>query len=124
MTANPSCFEFYLAVDGNVRRYYVGPVYSADGDLRQVSIRNETHGVAEGQKIGIDINPAMFKQFAIPNPETLSRIAIAQAGQDCLFGEASYHSGHTLDFAIEPWEGDLTPVECSAPDEMYIDLDA
>lgn len=124
MTTNPTCFEFYIAVDGHLRRYFVGPVYFADGNLRQVSIRNDTPGIAEGQKIGIDIDPAMFKQFAIPGPETLCRIAIAQAGQDCLFGEASYHSGHTLDFAIEPWEGDLTPAESASHDEMYIDLDA
>lgn len=123
MTANPTCFEFCMAVDGHLRRYYVGPLYSSDGQLRQVSIRNETPGAVDGQKIGIDIDPDLFKQFAIPNPETLSRIAIAQAGQDNLFGEASYHTGHMLDFAIEPWEGDLTPVECAEQNEMYIDLD-
>lgn len=122
MIESPSCFEFYIDVDGSFRRYFVGPVYASNGDLRQVSIRYDSDAT-NGQKIGIDIDRDIFKQFAMPNPETLSRIAIAQAGQDCLFGEISYHAGQILDFAIEPWEGDLTPVDPSFRDEMFVDLD-
>lgn len=123
MNEAPTCFEFYIEVNGNFCRYFVGPVYSPEGELRQISIRSDVPDATDGQKIGINIDPHMFKQFAMPNTETMSRIAIAQSEQECLFGTASVHAGHTLDFVIEPWEGDLTPAEGLAQDEMFIDLD-
>ena len=113
MTANSHRFEFQISVDGTCRRYFVGPVYSSDGSLQQLSIRNNEFDAADatgGQIIGIDIDPNIFKQFAMPNQETLSRIAIAQAENEYLFASATRHAGHMLDFTVEPWEGQLIPV--------------
>ncbi len=123
MSESASCYEFYIDVEGNFRRYFVGPVYSAEGVLRQISIRSEMTDSLDVRKIGINIDRHLFQPSAVPTQETLSRIAIAQAGQNHLFEGDASHAGETLDFAVEPWEGDLTLVNASFHDEIFIDLD-
>ncbi|MDR3480777.1 MAG: hypothetical protein P4L91_08705 [Burkholderiaceae bacterium] len=103
-------YEFQFSVHGDNRRYLVSPVYAEDGNLKQLSIVQDAPSDKPGQVIHIDLDPAVFKQTAMPGPEVLSRIAIGQARQDKLFGDASYQEGLLLNFAIEPWEGDLTLV--------------
>lgn len=105
-----TAYEFQFAVNGDSRRYFISPVYAPDGSLKQFSITQDASPDKPGQIINIGLDPAVFKQTAMPGTETLSRIAIGQARQDKLFGSASYQDGLLLDFAIEPWEGDLTPL--------------
>jgi hypothetical protein len=103
-------YEFELAIEGANRRYFIAPVYSAEGRLQQISISQDGPPDQPGQIINIDMDPDAFMQTAMPGPEVLSRIAIEQARQDNLFGVAGCHEGLFLDFAIEPWEGELTPL--------------
>jgi hypothetical protein len=103
-------YEFQFTVHGGNRRYLVSPVYAQDGNVKLLSIVQDAPPDKPGQIINIDLDPAVFKQTAMPGPEVLSRIAIGQARQDKLFGDASYQEGLLLNFAIEPWEGDLTLV--------------
>jgi len=105
-----TAYEFQFAVEGANRRYFISPVYAPDGRLRQFSIAQDAPPDKPGQIINIGLDPAVFKQTAMPGPEVLSRIAIGQARQDKLFGAASYEEGLLLDFAVEPWEGDLKPL--------------
>lgn len=106
-----TAYEFEFAVDGDNRRYFISPVYTQDGSLKQFSIAQDVPPDRPGQIINIELDPAVFKQTAMPGPEVLSRIAIGQARQDKLFGSASYQEGLFLDFAVEPWEGDLKPLD-------------
>jgi len=103
-------YEFQLPVGGAFHRYVIAPVYSPDGQIRQFSISPNASADKAGQQINIELDPAVFKQTAMPGPEVLSRIAIGQARQDNLFGVAGCHEGMFLDFAIEPFEGELTPL--------------
>ena len=111
MTTSTSAFEFALAVDGASMPYLVSPVLADDGQLRKLSIWNNPPAaevVAE-----IEVNPELFHQFALPNVETFCRIAIAQAAIEGAFEQersAAFGEGVMLDFAIEPWEGELEPV--------------
>ena len=105
-----TAYEFQFPVNGDNRRYFISPVYTSEGNLKQLSIVQDVPPDKPGQIINIDLDPAVFKQTAMPGPEVLSRIAIGQARQDKLFGDASYQEGLLLNFAIEPWEGDLTLV--------------
>ena len=98
-------FEFALPANGDAVQYQVHTVHTEDGQLQQVSI---WHNPPEAETVAIiDIDPQLFKQFALPNVETFCRIAIAQAATEGAFGEAGRHCGMTLDLAIEPWEGEL-----------------
>ena len=110
MTSDSTQYEFNIIVNGVNRRYSIGPVYAEDGRLRQVSLRHAAEGAEEGQVIDLDLDPALFTQFALPNLMTMFKIAISQAGSEGLFGNTSHRSGITLDFALEAWEGDLTPI--------------
>jgi len=103
-------FEFQLPIEGGNRRYFIAPVYAPDGKLTQFSIFQDTQADNPGQIINIEMDPAAFRQTAMPGAEVLSRIAIGQARQDKLFGQDSYREGIFLDFAIEPWEGELKPL--------------
>ncbi len=111
MTTSTSAFEFALAVDGASMPYLVSPVLADDGQLRKLAIWNNPPAadvVAE-----IEVNPELFHQFALPNVETFCRIAIAQAAIEGAFEQersAAFGEGVMLDFAIEPWEGELEPV--------------
>ncbi len=105
MTTNSPLFEFALSGNGDAIRYLVRPVHAENGELQQVSIwhnppANETVAI-------IDIDPQLFKQFALPNVETFCRIAIAQAATEGAFEPAGNHCEMTLDLTIEPWEGEL-----------------
>ena len=110
MTSAASECVFHINVNGIDRQYVVGPVYAQDGRLRQVSIRYTPSDREDGQVIDLDLDPNLFSQFALPSVTTMFRIAISQANSEGLFGDTSYRSGITLDFAVEPWDGDLTPV--------------
>jgi hypothetical protein len=103
-------YEFQLAVGGANRRYFVAPVFSSDGNLRQISISQDAPPDKPGQTIHISMDPAVFKQTAMPGVEVLSRIAIGQAFQDKLFSAQEPADGILLDFTIEPWEGELKPL--------------
>jgi hypothetical protein len=103
-------YEFQFAVEGASRRYFIAPVYASDGHIRQISISQDASSDNPGKIINIDMDPDVFKQTAMPGPEVLSRIAIGQARQENLFGAAGCREGAILDFAIEPWEGELTPL--------------
>ncbi len=103
-------YEFQFAVDGGNRRYVIEPIYTADGKLRQFAISQDAPAGKSGQVINIEMDPDAFRQTAMPGDEVLSRIAIGQARQDKLFGTDSYREGIFLDFAIEPWEGELKPL--------------
>jgi len=105
-----TAYEFQYAVEGANRRYLISPIYSDDGHIQRFSIAQEAPPGKSGQIINIELDPDVFKQTAMPGPEVLSRIAIGQARQEKLFGSASYEEGLLLDFAIEPWEGDLRPL--------------
>jgi hypothetical protein len=105
-----TAYEFQYAVEGANRRYLISPVYSDDGHIQRFSIAQDAPPGKSGQIINIALDPDVFKQTAMPGAETLSRIAIGQARQEKLFGSASYEDGLFLDFAIEPWEGDLRPL--------------
>jgi len=105
-----TAYEFQFPVDGASRRYFISPVYAEDGHLRQISIAQDAPADKPGQIINIELDPAIFKQTAMPGPEVLSRIAIGHARQDTVFGAASVQEGLLLDFAVEPWEGDLKPL--------------
>ena len=103
-------YEFQLPIEGAYRRFFIAPVYAPDGRLRQFSISQGADGEESGQFISIEMDPDAFRQTAMPGPEVLSRIAIGQARQDNLFIGNGYRQGLFLDFAIEPWEGELTPL--------------
>jgi hypothetical protein len=111
MTTHTPAFEFALAVDGTSMFYLVNPVLAEDGQCRKLSIWNNPPAaevVAE-----IEVNPELFHQFALPNVETFCRIAIAQAAIEGAFEQersTAFGEGVMLDFAIEPWEGELEPV--------------
>jgi hypothetical protein len=102
-------YEFHLPIEGDYRRYFIAPIYSSDGRLRQFSISQDEAIDNSVPQISIALDPDVFKQTAMPGPEVLSRIAIGQARQDNLFGVAGCRQDLFLDFAIEPWEGELTP---------------
>lgn len=103
-------YEFHLPIEGAYRRYFIAPVYWSDGRLRQFSISQDGAAEKPESLIRIAMDPEVFKQTAMPGAEVLSRIAIGQARQDNLFGAASCQEGHFLDFAVEPWQGELTPL--------------
>ena len=103
-------FEFHFPVNGGDHRYVIEPIYAADGKLRQFAISQDVPAGKSGQVINIEMDPAAFRQMAMPGDEVLSRIAIGQARQNKLFGADSYREGIFLDFAIEPWEGELKPL--------------
>lgn len=100
-------YEFQLALEGADCRYVISQVYEPDGSLRRLSISQAAPEDEPGQTINIEIDPNVFRQTALPGPEVLSRIAIGQALQDNLFGAAGCREGLLLDFAVEPWEGEL-----------------
>lgn len=102
-------YEFNFSVDGGNRRYVIEPIYS-DGKLQQFAISQDAPAGKSGQVINIDMDPDAFRQMAMPGDEVLTRIAIGQARQDKLFGADSYREGIFLDFAVEPWEGELKPL--------------
>ncbi|HEX7641115.1 MAG TPA: hypothetical protein VF472_02790 [Burkholderiaceae bacterium] len=103
-------YEFHFSVDGGNRRYVIEPIYADDGKLQQFAISQDAPAGKPGQVINIEMDPAAFRQMAMPGDEVLSRIAIGQARQNKLFGAHSYREGIFLDFAIEPWEGELKPL--------------
>lgn len=105
-TTNPG-FEFELPGDGNTVQYFVSPVHAEDGHLEKLTIWHNP-GAAE-TVADIEIDPQVFKSFAMPNVETVCRIAIAQAESEGAFQNQGTGTGLTLDFAIEPWEGELAP---------------
>ena len=105
MTTNPTCFEFALPANGDTVHYMVHPVHAENGQLQQLSI---WHNAPENEKVAvIDIDPQLFTQFALPNVETFCRIAIAQAATEGAFAQTGNSCALTLDFAVEPWEGEL-----------------
>ena len=105
MTSNSPRFEFALHSDGDDVQYSVHPIHAADGQLQQLSI---WHNPPVGDTVAvIDIDPQLFKQFALPNVETFCRIAIAQAATEGAFEQEGSHCVTTLDLTIEPWEGEL-----------------
>ncbi len=107
MTTTTSGFEFELPGDGATVHYVVCPTHSDDGYLQKLTIW-QSHDAAQAvADIGID--PQVFKSFAMPNVETVCRIAIAQAAGEGAFERPGTASDLTLDFAIEPWEGALAP---------------
>jgi hypothetical protein len=111
MTTTTSAFEFAHSVDGTSTQYLVSPVLADDGQLTKLSIWNNPPAAAV--VADIEVNPELFHQFALPNVETFCRIAIAQAAIEGMFDlERSTAAGEglMLDFAIEPWEGELEPV--------------
>lgn len=107
MTATAG-YEFQMPVDGANRRYFIAPVYTPDGNLQQLAISQDAPP-DKRQVIHIAMDPAVFKQTAMPGVEVLSRIAIGQARQDKLFNSPG-SSEEFLDFTIEPWQGDLKPL--------------
>ena len=105
MTTIPTGFEFELPVDGNSNQYLVSAIHAEDGHLCRLTI---WHNPPAAETIAdIEIDPQIFKQFAMPNVETVCRIAIAQAASEGAFENAGSVGELTLDFAIEPWEGEL-----------------
>lgn len=107
MTTTSPGFEFELPGDGKPTQYVVNPIHSDDGNLRRLTI---WHNPADNEAVAdIEIDPQMFKSFAMPNVETVCRIAIAQAEGEGAFQKAGSTGGLMLDFAIEPWEGQLAP---------------
>lgn len=107
MTTSTPGFEFKLPVAGATVPYLVSPVIADDGYLRKLTIWNNPP--AADTIADIEISPEVFKQFAMPNLETVCRIAIAQAAIEGAFSQVGAAS-LMLDFAIEPWEGELAPV--------------
>ena len=103
-------YEFQFNVDGGNRRYVIEPIYADDGKLTQFAISQDAPVGKSGQIINIEMDPDAFRQTAMPGDEVLSRIAIGQARQDKLFGTDSHRGGIFLNFAIEPWEGELKPL--------------
>ncbi|MBV8665494.1 MAG: hypothetical protein JO269_03330 [Burkholderiaceae bacterium] len=101
-------YEFHMPVDGATRRYTIAPIFSPEGNLQQLAISQDAPP-DKRQTIHIAMDPAVFKQAALPGVEVLSRIAIGQATQDKLFGGPG-ESEEILDFTIEPWQGDLRPL--------------
>jgi hypothetical protein len=110
MASNPSDFEFHIVIDGNSRHYFVSPIYTPEGDLQQISIRPIAPDNAGGQMIKFELDPNLFKSFAMPSLETTFKIAIAQASNDGLFKTKQQQEKLILDFAVEPWSGDLIPI--------------
>ena len=105
MTTNSTRFEFALPANGDTVHYLVHPVHAENGQLQQLSI---WHNAPANEKVAvIDIDPQVFKQFALPNVETFCRIAIAQAATEGAFEHMGNSCEMTLDFAVEPWEGEL-----------------
>ena len=105
MTTNSSRFEFALSGNGDPIHYLVRPIHAEDGQLQQLSI---WHNPPADETVAIiDIDPQLFKQFALPNVETFCRIAIAQAATEGAFEQAGNRCEMTLDLTIEPWEGEL-----------------
>jgi hypothetical protein len=104
----PAGFEFQMPVNGANRRYFIAPVFSADGNLQRLAISQDAPP-DKRQTIHIAMDPAVFKQMALPGVEVLSRIAIGQATQDKLFGSSGSQE-EILDFTVEPWQGDLKPL--------------
>ncbi|WP_344762045.1 hypothetical protein [Actimicrobium antarcticum] len=107
MTTSTPGFEFKLPVEGIDVTYLVSPDIADDGSLRKLTIWN--HASAADSIADIAISPEIFKQFAMPNVETVCRIAIAQAAIEGAFSQVGA-ANLMLDFAIEPWEGELAPV--------------
>ena len=103
-------YEFHVPVNGGDHRYVIEPIYASDGKLRQFAISQDAPAGKSGQVINIEMDPAAFRQMAMPGDEVLSRIAIGQARQNKLFGVDSHSEGIFLDFAVEPWEGELKPL--------------
>jgi len=110
MTTSKS-YRFQLPVGGADCHYCIAPIYAEDGCLRQLSILEDTPPDQPGQIININMDPDLFRQTAMPKTEVLSRIAIGQARRDKLFGAHNYEEGLLLDLAIEPWLGELTPIQ-------------
>lgn len=105
MTTASPLFEFAFPANGDLVQYLVRPIHADDGQLQQLSI---WHNPPDEETIArIDIDPQLFKQFALPDTETFCRIAIAQAATEGAFELAGNHCEMTLDLTIEPWEGDL-----------------
>ena len=100
-------FEFELAGDGNTVQYFVGPSLADDGHLQKVTI-SQSDDLAN-TVAAIEIDPQVFTSFAMPNLEIVCRIAIAQAAGEGAFQRPGGDNAMTLDFAIEPWEGNLAP---------------
>ena len=115
MTTTAPGFEFELPGDGDRKHYVVCPVHTDDGHLHKLTIRQHgDNGIGLGDTVAdIEIDPQLFKSFAMPSVETVCRIAIAQAAGEGAFvidnGAARVSPELTLDFAVEPWEGDLAP---------------
>ncbi len=107
MTTTTSGFEFELPGDGNTVQYFVCPTHADDGHLQKLTIW-QNHDAAQ-TVADIEIDPQVFKSFAMPNVETVCRIAIAQAAAEGAFEHPGNSTDLTLDFAIEPWEGALEP---------------
>ena len=106
MTSTPG-FEFELAGDGSPVQYFVSPSLADDGHLQRLTI---WQGESLAQTVAaIEIDPQVFKSFAMPNVETVCRIAIAQAASEGAFEHPGPDNEMTLNFAIEPWEGQLVP---------------
>ena len=113
MTTTAPGFEFELPADGTPTHYFVSPTHADDGHLSKLTIWHNPHNphnpAAAKTVADIDIDPQVFTSFAMPNVETLCRIAIAQAAGEGAFGKNGICAGMTLDFAIEPWVGALAP---------------
>ena len=106
MTTLSRGFEFELPSNGSSIHYIVNPVHNAEGHLQKLMIWHNPP--ADGTVADIEIDPQLFTQFAMPNVETVCRIAIAQAATEGAFdNQGTCGAGMTLDFAIEPWEGQL-----------------
>ena len=104
---NTPGFEFELPGNGSNIQYLVSPIHTADGHLHRLTI---SHNPPAAETVAdIEIHPQVFKSFAMPNVETVCRIAIAQAASEGAFEKSGSIGGLTLDFAIEPWEGELAP---------------
>ncbi|MEC5215534.1 hypothetical protein RCH09_000465 [Actimicrobium sp. GrIS 1.19] len=107
MTTTTLGYEFEFPVDGIKIGCFVSPVCADDGHVNRVVITRES---PDGLVIAdIGISPQIFKQFAMPNIETMCRIAIAQAASEQALSGGAALVEVMLDFAIEPWEGALAP---------------